>query len=76
MSATAITAPSDSTVAGTCGKTLLKYRPKAMAASAIGAAKPAVADSQPAMKPTAGCRVRERKWYSPPERGRAAASSP
>src|SRR5215470_7076369 len=40
--------------AGAPGTTALKYSPNAMAARAIGAAKPTVADSQPARKPTAG----------------------
>ena len=44
--------PSQST--GTPGQTALKYSPNAMAASAIGAEKPTVADSQPARNPTAG----------------------
>ena len=53
----------------------MKYWPKAMAAKAIGAAKPTVADIQPAMNPMAGRKARDRKLYSPPERGKAAASS-
>ena len=35
-------------------KTPRKYVPKAMAASAIGAAKPTVAETNPAMNPSAG----------------------
>ena len=35
-------------------KTPWKYFPNAIAASAIGAAKPTVAEINPAMKPTAG----------------------
>src|SRR5262249_53226394 len=52
-----------------------QYCPRAIAARATGAANPTVADTHPARKPTAGWKVRDRKLYSPPERGKAAASS-
>ena len=39
---------------GALGNTDLPYSPNAMAASATGAAKPTVADTQPATKPKAG----------------------
>jgi len=39
---------------GAPGSTDLPYSPKAMAASATGAAKPTVADTQPARNPNAG----------------------
>ena len=39
---------------GALGKTDLPYSPNAMAARATGAAKPTVADTQPATKPKAG----------------------
>ena len=42
---------------------------------ATGAAKPTVAESQPAMKPKAGPYIRVRKLYSPLERGNIVASS-
>ena len=41
-------------IGGASGSTDLPYSPKAMAASATGAAKPTVADTQPATKPKAG----------------------
>lgn len=43
-----------STSGGIPGTIALKYSPNAMAASAIGAAKPTVADTQPARNPNAG----------------------
>ena len=57
------------------GNTDARYVPKVIAARAVGAAKPMVADIQPDTKPTAGWNVRERKLYSPPERGSAPPSS-
>ena len=48
------TITSDHVVAGACGKMVEKYLPKAIAASAMGAAKPTVTDSQPERNPTAG----------------------
>jgi hypothetical protein len=44
----------DHVVAGACGKMAAKYLPKAMAASAMGAANPTVTESQPERKPTQG----------------------
>ena len=60
---------------GSQGTTVAVYWPSAMAVSATGAAKPTVTDTKPASRPSAGCQVRASKWYSPPERGMAAASS-
>src|SRR5215471_4705584 len=53
-SETSQTAPSASASGGAPGNTDLPYSPKAMAASATGAAKPTVAETQPARKPKAG----------------------
>ena len=46
--------PSPSANGGAPGAIDLKYSPNAIAASATGAAKPTVADSQPARNPKAG----------------------
>ena len=51
---TSHTTPMASGIGGTPGMTDLAYSPKAMAASATGAAKPTVAETQPARKPKAG----------------------
>jgi hypothetical protein len=42
------------TTGGIPGTIALKYSPNAMAANAIGAANPTVAETQPARKPKAG----------------------
>ena len=60
---------------GAPGSTDLPYSPNAIAASATGAAKPTVADTQPARNPKAGWKARLRKLYSPLERGNIAPSS-
>ena len=46
--------PTPSAIGGAPGTTDLAYSPNAIAASATGAAKPTVADTQPARKPKAG----------------------
>ncbi|PXW55894.1 hypothetical protein BY998_11715 [Methylobacterium sp. B4] len=71
---TQITA-SPSKSGGAPGRTALAYCPNAIAASATGAAKPTVAESHPAMNPTAGPYRRVRKLYSPLDRGNIVASS-
>ena len=72
---TSHTAPTASMSGDTPGSTARPYSPKAIAASATGAAKPTVADTQPAMKPTAGWNARVRKLYSPLDRGNMVPSS-
>src|SRR5882724_9087682 len=66
------TTPTASMSGGASGRIDLPYSPNAIAASATGAAKPTVADTQPATKPKAGWKARPRKLYSPLERGNIA----
>ena len=54
MSVTPQTEASASHTCGAPGKTPAKYSPKAMAASATGAANPTVAEIHPARNPSAG----------------------
>src|SRR5215468_11144256 len=54
ISDTSQTTPIASSVGDTPGTTDLPYSPKAIAASATGAANPTVAEIQPARKPKAG----------------------
>src|ERR1700732_1742402 len=70
------TTHSPRTSGGTPGRIAFPYWPKAMAASATGAAKPTVADSHPARKPTAGWYVWRKRLYTPLERGNMEVSSP
>src|SRR6202012_1892641 len=72
---TAQTSPIASASGDTPGTTDRPYSPNAIAASATGAAKPTVADTQPARNPNAGWKARVRKLYSPLERGNIAPSS-
>ena len=51
---TSQTTPMASASGGRAGNTDLPYSPNAIAASATGAAKPTVADTQPARNPNAG----------------------
>ena len=51
---TSQTTPMASASGGAPGKTDLPYSPNAIAANATGAAKPTVADTQPARNPKAG----------------------
>src|SRR5665213_3421670 len=51
---TSQTTPMASTSGGAPGSTDLPYSPNAIAASATGAAKPTVAETQPARNPSAG----------------------
>ena len=57
------------------GTTDARYVPNVIAARAVGAAKPMVAETQPATNPTPGWYISERKLYSPPDRGSDAPSS-
>ena len=54
ISETSQTMPIPTAIDGAPGTTDLAYSPNAIAASATGAAKPTVADTQPARKPKAG----------------------
>ena len=51
------------------------YSANTPAASAIGAAKPATMEIQPAMNPKTGCPQRDRIAYSPPEIGSRFATA-
>ncbi len=67
--------PSPSSIGEAPGQKDFAYSPSAIAASATGAEKPTVAESQPARKPTGAPKECVRKLYSPLDRGNMAASS-
>ena len=52
------------------------YSAKAKARAPRGTAKPTMSESQPATKAAPGCRVRDRKTYSPPDSGIRCARAP